>query len=303
MSTLIVAVDFSKTSASAVTFGCYLAETLNLTLEIVHYIDPLRSGDKLFTSNDYELRRNELEPELEAFARKHCKPAVEKATGYARQMTAFNISTITGDAARGLLKRTKEPNTALVVLGGVGAGAGAHPPGYYGSVANTVALDGKCPVILIPRDYGPVTVERLAIAFDEASEVLKISSFARSVIRALKPDVRFVHVKEHDWKWEFDNENEFLSLAWGPDFPSYTFHFDAIEEGIMVGDLLDYSLIHRIDLLVIGGKRRGFWRNLFDSKNIMGIVKEAKVPLLIVPFMKPKGKDELVRDHKLVEYN
>jgi nucleotide-binding universal stress UspA family protein len=169
-------------------------------------------------------------------------------------------------------------------MGGVGAGAGIHPPGLYGSVATPVALRGNCPVILIPKAYGSVAVEKLAIAFDDADEIIRIGQFARSIIETLKPEVRYVHVSKTDWRAELENEDDFLDLTWGKGLPSYTYESDLLPAGNVAKQLSQYVTEKQIDLLVLGAKHQGFWSRLFDKNHLKPLIQSVKVPMMVIPF-------------------
>ncbi|MEM1359882.1 MAG: hypothetical protein AAGF89_16875, partial [Bacteroidota bacterium] len=129
-----------------------------------------------------------------------------------------------------------------------------------------------------------IKVKRLAIAFDNADEIIRISQFTRSIVKALRPEVRYVHVKKANWRKEIETEDDFMNLTWGKGFPSYTFKFDILPEGDVVDRLTQYTEAEEIALLVLGGKRQGFWRRLFEKQHLKTIVRAGKIPMLVVPF-------------------
>lgn len=284
MKQVVVPVDFSTTAATAVKFGTFLADLMTYDLRIVHVCDLVLSGEHSLTTPEQKRDEKALEVRLAKFARLNVAEVFEANKGRTAFVPEVNISVLSGVAASRILSISKDPTTAFIVMGGVGAGAGISPPGMYGSVATPVAMRGSCPVVLIPKDYGAVTVKRLAIAFDDTDELVRIGQFSKSIIATLRPDVRYVHVSKANWREEFENEDDFMDLIWGKGVPSFTYAFDVLPEGNVAEQLDQYAEDKQVDLLILGGKRRGFWSRLFDKKHLKPIIKACRVPMLIIPF-------------------
>lgn len=284
MKSIVIPVDFSETSAVATQFGAYLAVLMNCDLRIVHVSDIVLSGEHSLTTPEQKRDEEKLEEELSVFARDHTYPAFTANPGRTSFVPKVSHSILSGMAAHHILSLSNESTTLLIVMGSVGAGAGIHPPGLYGSVATPVALRGKCPVILIPKGYGPVAVEKLAIAFDDADEIIRIGKSSKAIIDALHPEVRYVHVSKASWQQELENEDNFTALTWRKDVPFYTYEPDLLPEGNVAEQLSKYVDDRQIDLLILGGKRKGFWRQLFDKKHLKPIIMTGKVPMMVVPF-------------------
>lgn len=284
MKRIVIPVDFSETSALALKFGTSLAELMNYDLYIVHIADVVLSKTHSLTTPEQQLDERRLQDQLTEFTGPVVKEVIETNRGRTSFVPEVTMSVLSGMAASEILTLSQQENTALVVMGGVGAGAGIHLPGLYGSVANPVALRGGCPVILIPKGYGALTVGRVAVAFDDAEEVIRIGTFARGIIKALKPEVRYVHVEKADWRDEVENDDDFLDAIWGKGAPSYVYNFDVFPHGDVATQLSRYVEDKHIDLLILGGKRQGFWRRLFDKSQLKPIIQACPVPMLVIPF-------------------
>ncbi len=284
MQKIIVPVDFSDTAAAALRFGTYLAETMNMDLTVIHVFDTMLSTSQTISSRAREMEQARLGEQLKQFAQRNVEPVLATFQGRLDTLPVVRTVALEGVAAQTILWQSAQDEVGLIVVGGVGAGAGLHPPGIFGGVARTVALKGACPVILIPKEYGYPRVERLSIAFASVEDIRKISAFTRRIIQALHPEVHFVHVRDADDHTEALREEEFLELACGPGFPSYTYRFDALPRGKVVEQLLDYVHREHINLLVLGGERRTFLERLFTSGHLRPLIKRSGVPLLVVPF-------------------
>lgn len=284
MKSIVIPVDFSETSAMATKFGANLAELMNYDLNIVHVSDLVLSGEHSLTTLEQMHDEEGIQEQLVKFVQKNTEPVFAKNRGSTDFVPKVSHTLLSGMAASEILSLSKKDETALIVMGGVGAGAGIHLPGLYGSVATPVALRGGCPVILIPKGYGPVVVEKLAIAFDDADEIVRIGKFSKSIIEILKPEVRYVHVSKADWREELENEDDFLDLTWGKNLPSYIYESDLLPAGDVTKQLSQYVDDKQIDLLVLGGKHQGFWSRLFDKNHLKPIIQAGKVPMMIIPF-------------------
>lgn len=284
MRNLVIPIDFSETSITAIKFGTYLAELMRLNLRIVHVSDLVLSGDHSLTTPEQQRDETRLEERLAEFTRANILQDTLSVADSKKFVPQVSLSVISGMAASQILSLSKKTTTALIVMGGVGAGAGIHPPGLYGSVATPVALRGACPVMLIPKTYRFANIERLAIAFDDADEIIRISKFSKNIIKAVRPEVRYVHVSKANWREEIENEDDFMDITWQNDFPGYSYEFDVLAEGDVADQLRQYAKEMRIELLVLGGKRQGFWRRLFDAHHLKPIIKASEVPMLIIPF-------------------
>lgn len=279
MNNVVVPVDFSETSSNALKFGASLAQLMKLDLFVVHISDLVLSGEHTLTTPEQQKDEEEMIEQLAAFVQ--ANTANQSHTGFTPNV---RHSLLSGTAVSQILALSGDVTTSFIVMGGVGAGAGAQATTLYGSVATPVALKGGCPVVLIPKGYGVVSVDRLAIAFEDAEEIIRIGKFSKAVIEALRPEVRYVHVSKADLLSEFENENNFTKLTWREDAPARTFKSDFLPEGNVSEQLSQYASERRIDLLILSGKRQGFWQRLFEKQHLKPIIHAVKVPMMIIPF-------------------
>lgn len=272
---IVVPIDFSATSAIAVQQGLRLAELMGLNLEIIHVSDLVLSGTHSLTTPEQKKDEAELGNKLREFVQRVIPPS---------STPEVRLSILTGVAANKIKNISKKASTALIVMGGFGTGSGLKMPGIYGSVATPVVMRSKCPVMLIPKGYESTEISRVAIAFDNANEVERIGKFSSRIVEALQPELRYVHVSKADWPEEIVTEEDFIDLTLGEGFSNYTFKFDVLPEGEVVDRLTQYTTDANIHLLILGGKRQGFWQWLFDDHNLKPIIKACEVPMLVIPF-------------------
>jgi nucleotide-binding universal stress UspA family protein len=283
MKHILVPVDFSDTSAAALRFGTYLAEMMDLDLLVVHVFDANFSFTQVVSNGALLVKKENLEKKLNAFTQSHAYPVLAAFQGNLKTLPALKTEVLEGFPSRVIRALSEREETELVVMGGVGAGKRDTPAGIFGGIARQVGLHGGCPVILLPPGYGYPAVNCLAIAFGEAKDIEQMGDISRRIIKALRPEVRFVHVAGKDDEYEWKNDGKFLEMALGAGFPSYTFSYDVLPPGPIANGLLDYAREQGVGLLVLAHKKRSFWNTLFSTSRAKQIINHSEVPLLVVP--------------------
>lgn len=285
MQKILIAVDFSPTSAAVVRFGTYLAEMMHLDLRVVHIFDTNFTIMEAVSSGAVAAKKQSLQKKLEAFTQKNATPVFALSGSAKDWLPAVSVEVHTGFPDQQLRWLASSEDIALVILGGLGAGTHIHPPSLFGGVAKAMALKSIRPCLLIPPDYGFPGIEKMAIAFDTAENLPAISELPKDIVEALQPIVSFVHVqgaKELQEK-EALRQQKLLEESWEAIFSEYPYDFDLLAGGEVVDRLLRYTEDNAVNLLVLGGKRRGFWESLFTTSHLKPIMRRCKIPLLIMP--------------------
>jgi len=288
MKNILVPVDFSDTSATALRFGTYLAEVMDLDLRVVHVFDANFSFAQAISTGALLAEKEKLKEELALFTKQHTYPVLATFQGNLETLPAIKRQVIEGFPAKVIRQLSEEGETELVVMGGVGAGKNDTAPGLFGGVASGVVLHGSCPAILLPPGYGYPSVPSMAIAFGKAEEIQQMGGIVRKLIKTLRPEVRFVHVAGSEEAPEWENDDKFLDLALEPGFPSYTFSYDALPPGPVARRLLDYTKKKEIGMLVLEHGIRNLWDSLFTKSQVKPIMRSCEVPLLVVPALQKK---------------
>ncbi|MEM9259785.1 MAG: universal stress protein [Bacteroidota bacterium] len=286
MQKILIATDFSPTSAVVLKFGTYLAEMMQLDLRIVHIFDTNFTFMEAVSTGAVEAKKQELQQKLAAFTKANVTPVFALNGGAKDWIPAVSVEVYTGFPEQQLRWLASSEDVAFVMLGGLGAGMHLHPPSLFGGVAKAMALKSTRPCLLVPPDYGFPELKKMAIAFDTAENLPVISGLPKCMVEALKPKVSFVHVQgvhELD-EQEAVRQRQLLNQSWEELFPDYPYDFDLLAGGEVVDRLLRYTGENDIDLLVLGGKRRGFWEDLFQASHLKPIIRRCTIPLLIMPF-------------------
>lgn len=283
MQKIIVPVDFSKTAAAALRLAVFLADRLQWELDVVHVYDGMLNTQRPLHLRPGKTIQQSVDEELTEFTRTNVEPILLARSSADDTLPLVKSRTIIGSPRDEVLKLSHRPEVGMMVMGAIGSDAGPRSAAVFGSVAKTVSLRGNCPVVLVPTEYGVPDIRRIAIAFDETKRSETLARFAETLIYALKPEVRFVHVREGGAGKDALTEAHFLDLVFQPGATGYAFTVDSLPAGEVVSSLMEYVAAEEIDLLMVAAHRQGFWEHLFRPSKVEPLLRKAKFPLLIVP--------------------
>ena len=267
MQTILVPVDMSPTSAAALGFATYLALSLDMGLRIVHVFDPLEEAAHTLFADERSDEKRRLERELDGFCRRATEPVLAAFRERTRIPPALRTEVVEGLPAATITGLSQREEYALIVMGGVGTGAGTRPPGIFGSVARNVATHSVAPVVLLPATFRFAAVERIAVALERPEELREKDAFLQKLVGDLHCEVRYVHVREAEAEPAWVEEGR----------------IDLLPPGRVVPSLLAYARESRIDLLVLTRRKRSFFAQLFHDDHLGPLVRRSKVPVLVMP--------------------
>ena len=281
---IIVPTDFSDTSADALRYGCYLADVTGYMLEAVHIHDGYDGDEAVVIKKGSARVRSRVRDRLEKFVALHSDTRIFAGTHDDNDVLPLTKSReVVGMAIGELVRLSKQEDTALIVMGGVGSGIPSQVTPFFGSVAKSVAALAGCPVLLIPSGTGVPEIKHAAIVFDEVSTLVGLSEKTDFLRNELAPAMHFTHVLYRDEVSEDMMELDLVRKILDSDFPDYAVDFNLLPERDVTKALVDYSLKRDIDLLILGRHSRGFLMNLLVKSQIPAIVGSCDVPMLIIP--------------------
>ncbi len=285
MQKIVVPTDFSETAGVALNYASYLADVTGYDLEVLHIHDGYGPTDRLVEKKGNMEARMAAQRAVDEFIRFNVDPATFTGSRDAKADTLPLVQSreIVGSPAEAIIAASKEETTALVVMGGVGSGKVSTVSPLFGSVARSVAMGAACPVFLIPPGYGKPDIRVIAISFEKVAPLKETSDRIAFLRTALKPAVRFVHVEDPDATQESKVELDLLNTVLDTTWPGYPVELDMLTPGHVTGKLTDYTLEENVDLLVLGRRKRGFFKRLFISSETAPMLIGSAVPVLVVP--------------------
>jgi nucleotide-binding universal stress UspA family protein len=140
---ILVATDFSDSSATALTYGRELARRFGAVLHVMHVVDDLSARVTLASGLPYDLGRAQTEVETVAHARlSTCLDEADK-----RELTVEIVQRTSSTPAYAISTYAREAGIDLIITGTHGRGTVAHL--FMGSVAERVIRTAPCPVLTV----------------------------------------------------------------------------------------------------------------------------------------------------------
>ena len=152
---VLVPMDFSEPSRTALAYGLGLARTFGASVHVLHAVEePLAQG-----WNGFGLPAlPELRAQVLADAQRQLEEAVPQLE---RDRQATELVTCLGDPHREIVSFARARQVDLIVMGTHGRGGVAHL--LLGSVAEKVVRDAPCPVLTVRHGtHEFVSAERIA---------------------------------------------------------------------------------------------------------------------------------------------
>jgi nucleotide-binding universal stress UspA family protein len=139
---ILIAVDFSDTSAAAAEYGCELAARLGARVTLLHVFSPsiIATPDAVFAPSPDELQA------LSRAARTRLQSMAEKL---GREGLSIDCVAVEGVAADMICDVAEDERADLIVMGTHGRRGLSHL--LLGSVAEHVMRHAACPVLTIGR--------------------------------------------------------------------------------------------------------------------------------------------------------
>ncbi len=292
MTKLLVPIDFSTTSASALRYGCYLADVTGYDLEVLHVFDGYDGEESVVKKGSARVRAR-IREKIDSFVSEHADPrsftALHDESG---KLALIRSQELVGGTISRLVEQSHRDDVAMIVMGGVGTGLSGKVTPTFGSVARSVAMRSGCPVLLIPKIAGEPDLKRAAVAFDNTETLIELSRRTEGLRGALSLEMTFVHVVLDSSRAEEALERELTRALLRNAFPDYRADFEFLPPGDVTFALYDYTSEEDVDLLVMGRQPRNFLERLLNRSDISRLLGITGNPMLVVPLTDKSDSDE-----------
>ena len=272
MKKILVPTDFSETANKARDYAIQLAQTLNAEIILLNSFHIPNLGD-------YEGALINLDYQIKEQAENQMKEQLKYVKLNYSNIKFSEVITLglVVDAIQDVCEKKK---IDLIVMGTTGAS------GFIGNLlgSNTAALIGsvKTPIIAVPSKATINFPEKIVVATDlmESGEN-KIFNALKEIATNTKSTIDFLFIANGD-----EDENRKLQRLKAANFDEkfdanyHPFHIrndEEVEDGI-----LEYIDKKEVDLLVLVARQRGFWEKLFHKSISKALVKQAKLPILVL---------------------
>ncbi len=272
---ILVAVDFSKNSTSAVRFAIQLASQTKQSLVFFHclpYLQPTR-----WSKSQYEryaaIERENVTRELEQFVRnvlrgiRTKKPPLEYLVKHST------------DIDRAILRQARNLKATAICMSTRGAG---RIKKFVGSHTSSIINKSTLPVFVVPATYKRGPIRHIVYA----SDLNRIGPELKQVRKLAKPLKAKITVLHYDYLIEVKEAREKLEkVAKKYKAPDVKFRFRKYNiDKTLATHLLNDIKNSKASLAVLfSDRRRGWFDRLFLSSKSVDVAYKTHIPLLITP--------------------
>jgi len=267
MKTMLVPTDFSTNALSALVFAMDLAPVLGYELEAVHVYE-------LGVEEDAAVKKA-LSDWMGSFlkkARKMASPGAAEPPG--------KTSLLQGLTEARLIDQSSRPDVGLMVMGAEGSGGIGKK--WFGSVAETVARQARCPVLLVPEGQTFSGFHHIMFASDYQAVQPAILDLLTGFAAMFRASIHFVHVEKEGEASDYPKiKQQILDHLFRSGPPAFSFQVSSMQADDVSRGLEDYSIQNEIDLLVMVAAQRSFWETLFHQSQTRAMILQLKIPMLV----------------------
>jgi len=176
MKQIIVAIDFSKTSINALTFGIHLANKAKADLQMV-WVDNTTSEEVVFEGFAHE-ERNEKVALLKELLEKYSKSLKGGKLDYKTRKGKVYIE---------IAQQAKSNNADLIIAGT--HGVSGFEEFWIGSNAYRIVTNAPCPVITLRHDFKCGDIRKIVIPIDSSQETRQKIPVASQVANLFNSEI------------------------------------------------------------------------------------------------------------------
>lgn len=267
METIIVTTDFTASSANALDYACAFARANNYCIHLLHiYTIPVTytsDGLSLASLNDaLDNSRERLREEQQRVA--------EQFPGL-----TITAEMMVGSYLETLQKVVNTSQPAMVIMGA----AAAYSDLWLLEedwLATLTAV--SCPVLVIPAGLVYKPVRHIAFACDYKKSCMpQQAAFIQKLVQITGAALHVVHVVA-DSSAAADAGRQDVQESLSGLHPQY----HAIADKRIIKSISDFTVQHKIDMLVVIPHRHGFWYRLFNKSYTRQLAQLNHLPVMAI---------------------
>ncbi|MCB9282866.1 MAG: universal stress protein [Lewinellaceae bacterium] len=270
MKKLVVPTDFSENALSALLYAVDLCPILGTDLEVIH-VYALPDTEVISGSNVHQV----IEDWMQAFIKKGRKKAPAITTDFPVQTRL-----VQGLTEAQIVYSSNAPDVEMIVMGAEGGGGIGKK--WFGSVAETVARQAHCPVLLIPEGVSFTGFRHILFASDYNAADPSMLDLLTNFAGRFQASIHFVHVETPGEEPEYAKiEQRIMDHLFKNGTPAFSFEMTCLRTDDFARGLEQYSAEKKIDLLVMVATQRKFWETLLHHSRTKEMILQAKIPLMV----------------------
>ena len=274
MKKILFPTDFSETSQNAFVHALEFANFIKAELLLLHSFD-LPVFDSQFFPENYATIYDSIElAQFEMF-----KDEIPKLRSIAKQHKLDHIRLqhrlMDGDLIYNLKKAIDEEKVDFIVMGT--SGLADWSTFFLGSNTSAIIANVQVPVICIPSEVPYKKVKNIGFTMryreKDKAELIKTLEIAKT----MNAQVKCLYVKT-----ESSDVSDATIKEWETDFKGEPVIFSVVITEDIKEAVLDFVLYKEIDVLAVVAYKRTFFEALINPSFSKKIVKEIKIPVIIL---------------------
>lgn len=279
MKRVLVPIDFSENSASALKYAYHYASRRDMNIDLLHMVLPqTETSDFPMISGHLTNNKVQIDKEVMSTWKKSVTDQVILQKG--DYIPTMNECTKVGYPVSGIKSFVRENGHKIIICGTRGENVAALDK-IFGTVSGGLTENPVCPTLFIPVGYEYKPIETLGYASNLSH------SDPYEIWRALKlispdtPNTHIFHVTDKSTE-KLKQQEQILkdNLYKHNDLIQIIFHEVKAEE-INEGLLHTVKGVH-LDVLAMNKKKESFIQRLLHKSHTKAILKKIDIPLLIL---------------------
>jgi nucleotide-binding universal stress UspA family protein len=289
---ILCPLDLSPDSEAALRYAIAVAQAFEARLTVCHCID-----DHSF---DHDPR--EISAELDTAVQRHLRLPREKLA------FGWNTVVVQGEPAEAITREAAKRRVDLIAMR---SRRRPHAAALLGSTAESVCRTAPCPVLVThpaEREWAgmstnEVGLERVLVAYDFSGDSELALAYALSMSQEYQAALHMLHVLPQRSRSStpelaslgadngFQLAAERLHHAVPPEAAMWCEIKEAVREGQVYREVLNYAEERNIDLICMGASGTGFGMRALFGSNADRVLRQAHCPVLIARPLKPAQGD------------
>ncbi len=266
---ILIPVDFSEVSTSAVTFACDLFPEAQL--QVVHVASGLLLRSEQLKIKPAVQHDSNLQDSLDKLMKHHFKDT--------RRSQSLAVKVIYGEIVSAITQEVERFGYDAIVMG--------TKDKYklfdrlMGTVSLGVIKSVAVPVYLVPRFARYQGFSKVVIASDRHMTDTKVIDFIKSWNRD-NAFLKFVHIRKHledDFNQE---EQKIFDILFGEREPAFGFDVSVIDATDVTSSLLTLASKNQADLLISIPGKQGFLQSLLSGSTTKEFIERSSLPMLFI---------------------
>lgn len=268
MNKILLPSDFSEHSEASAIYAAHLSRALKIPVDIVHVTDA--AGTVGLYAEGSQIVKENLRKQLWKLSQK-MHDAVDGALNY-------DTLLLTGTTTSALASIADHYD--LIVM----SAKGKVDLDYFflGSTTKYMVQQGQAPVLVVPPHFKFTEPQKIVWALDDQQiHTNKQIQPLPEITRHFGAKLEIFHQDEGDQDRGFQ-----LDLSIFLESIEYSIHYDF--NGSSITDtILDFAEAEQADLICMIHHRRPWLQKLFNPSNTMSSIAKSRLPILILPDLKP----------------